>query len=361
MHLKHFIVKFYSHLKNGNNGNKIEIVRNSRNGFENKYLTYDSFPEITEEELNQYKVTWPMFNIEKRDLTWARVCKKFWGFSPYIIGNWHTYLLREKYNPVAQLSSLENKALCDVYFPEIPYPIAFVRRINGMLFDNYMNPITITDAISILRAQKSYVIKPAFGTLKGEGVQVVKMNEVSNDLDDTIRQSFEKQKDDFIAQELIVQNENIAKLNPTSLNCCRITSLYINGKYQCSASQKFGKKGSFVDNWHSSYFCGVSDDGFMLDRAFDNHLQCVHKTDHGFVFGGYKLPLFAEMKSIVEKFHKKYFPNCGIIGWDVVVDINNKIRIIEANLTTPGIVIEQLSAGDFMHSIYGEICKSFDK
>lgn len=329
--------------------------RQGRNMFEDKYLRMGDFPEITDEELRQFQETWPMWNIEKCDLTWARVYKKFWGFSPYVIGNWHTLLLRKRFNPYDQLSSFENKALCDIYFPKIPYPKAYVRRINGVYYDINMRVLSQDQAVDILKKYGSYVIKPAFGTMQGEGVQVMSEDKLQGNIDTLIKNSFDSQNSDFIAQEILVQHPEIKRLNPTSLNCCRVTSLYINGKYNSSTMIKIGKLGAKVDNWHSSYLCGVSSEGKLFDRAFDNKLKTVSSTDNGIVLEGIQLPLFTEMCQLIEGLHKKYFPNCGTIGWDVVIDNNNKVRIIEANLTTPGIVAEQLASGDFIKSLYHEI------
>jgi hypothetical protein len=120
---------------------------------------------------------------------------------------------------------------------------------------------------------------------------------------------------------------------------------------------KIGKKGSNVDNWHSSYLCGVTPNGQLLDKAYDNHLNSVTQTDNGIIFGGIELPGFHDMLSLVEKFHKKYFPNCGVIGWDILIDTNNHPRIIEANLTTPGLIGEQLASGDFFKEFRDIICE----
>ena len=49
----------------------------------------------------------------------------------------------------------------------------------------------------------------------------------------------------------------------------------------------------------------------------------------------------------LEMMHKKLFPNCGVIGWDVTIDKDYKTRIIEYNLWDPGTNIEQFVCGDF--------------
>lgn len=338
---------------------KMEKIRHGRNGFEKKYLAYDSFPEITDDELKQIRKTWPMWKIKKDDLIWSRVYKKFHGFSPYIIGNWHTYLLRQEFNPYEQLSSFEYKGLFDVYFPEIPFPKSFVRRIQNVYYDLNMQVISRERAVDILLQYDTYIIKPSFGTNQGKGVEKVNLNVV--DKKKRILESFEDQKSDFIAQEVLEQHPDVAALNPTSLNCCRVTSVYIDGKFGFSTVFKIGKAGSNIDNWRSSYFCGVCQDGTLSQYGFANDLKIVEQTDNGITIRGFRLPCYKDIVILVEKYHKKYFPNCGMIGWDVLVDKNNSVRVIEMNLTVPGLVAEQLAAGDFLKDFRDEIVKRLTK
>jgi len=65
--------------------------------------------------------------------------------------------------------------------------------------------------------------------------------------------------------------------------------------------------------------------------------------------------------SAVESYHKLYFPQCGIVGWDVVIDNNNIPKVIEANLSIPGIPAEQLCSGAFFKDVRDELCKVFGK
>ncbi|MBE6223881.1 MAG: hypothetical protein E7122_01450 [Bacteroidales bacterium] len=136
------------------------------------------------------------------------------------------------FNPYEQLSSFENKGIVDVLFPEIPFPKAYVRRIQNVYYDVNMNKISEKEAISILRQYNNYIIKPSFGTFQGKGVEKISLNKESEE--NIILESFNNQNNDFIVQEVIEQHSDIAALNPTSLNCCRVTSIYIDGYYGCS-------------------------------------------------------------------------------------------------------------------------------
>ena len=338
-----------------------ESIRNGRNYFEDKYFTYGELPEITDDELRQYREAWPMWDVQKRDLTWARVCKKAHGFSPFIIGNYHTWLLRQAFNPQAQLSSFENKAMCDIYFPEISFPEPYLRRINGLYYDAKMKSLSEKDAVNLLLSYEGYIIKPAMDSMQGQGVEKISLAKQGIPPIEAVLGSFHRQKGDFICQEVLIQHPSIAAFNPTSLNTCRVTSMYINGKFGTSTCVKFGKKGAEVDNWRVSYFCGVDNHGRLTGEGFDNQLRRVTKSDNGLELKGVVLPDYGKMIQFVERTHKYLFPNCGIIGWDIVIDVNGNVRVIEANMTTVGIVIEQLASGPFFADFRDEICKSLLK
>ena len=328
---------------------------------EKKYLINNSYPELTEAEVRQVQETWPSMHLKKKDLTWLRIYKKEFGFSPYMVGVWQTQLLREALNPSLELAAFENKALCDIYLPGIPFPETYVRKIKGEYYDAGMNSLAEEDAITLLSSKETFFIKPALGTMQGMGVEKVRLTGDETERKTMVVDSFRRQKGDFITQEVILQHPDMASLNPTSLNCCRVTTLYMAGKFGYSTTMKIGRKGADIDNWRCSYLCGVSSDGVLLGHGFDYELKRIEETDTGIQLRGIRLPYFQEMVHLVEMAHKNYFPNCGAIGWDVVVDDHGRIRVLEANLTRPGFVGEQLTSGTFFEPFCEEINRRIDR
>ena len=67
------------------------------------------------------------------------------------------------------------------------------------------------------------------------------------------------------------------------------------------------------------------------------------------------MPSYQKMIAFTEQMHKALFPQCGIIGWDITIDKDNAISVIELNLTCPGIAVEQLASGDFLKSFCNDI------
>ena len=201
-----------------------------------RQMQYVSLPDLTESEFERLKQTWPFLKFNKNDVYWARLYKKEFGFDPYFISSVNQcYQLRAKINPKNQVCSLENKALVDVYFPGIPFPEVFVRRINKVFFDKEMNRISFEEAAGILKRKGSFVIKPSLGTMCGKGVKKYVLEDGKDVSSEWFSEVFDGATSNFIAQEVLEQHHEISKLNPTSLNCCRITSIYINGIYTYGA------------------------------------------------------------------------------------------------------------------------------
>lgn len=299
-------------------------------------------PKLTNEEKISIRKIWPGVTILNMDMVHARLFKKIHGFSPYYLSPCWYNEIRDKMNPKNQLYALENKALCDVYFPDLSFPEVYLRRLNGSFFDVDMNYLSIEEAKAILRSKNEFVIKPSIGTEQGQGVKKVTMD-AKIDLDAL----FKEEGKDFIAQEVLKQAPEIEQLNPTSLNCFRVTTMYMENKFGYSTALKVGKKGAVRDNWNSGYWVNVNNDGRCSKYGYDYDMNPHEQTDSGIVFENLQMPKFQEMISHLETMHKKLFPNCGVIGWDVTIDKDYKVRIIENNLWDPGTNIEQFVCGDF--------------
>lgn len=320
-------------------------------------LKVHEYPKITKEELRQIRETWPCFEFYgQKDLTWFRIYKKEHGFSPFFIDVLQMQYILEKFNPPNQFAALVNKAMCDVYFPQIPYPEVYVRCLNGTYFDKQLNHLRKSDAVNLLLERDEFIIKPAMDSKSGIGVHKVIVNNLDSP-SKKIEEMLENEGNNFVVQEVLSQEPVIAAMNPTSINCCRITTMYMDGKFDYSSMIKVGKKGAKVDNWVCSYFIGMNKNGVILPQGYDNKLNKVTVTDNGIVFGGIKVPFFEKMVQLTENCHKKYFPNCGIIGWDIMVDSKNNPRVIETNILNTGVKGEQLASGTFFESYRDIICE----
>lgn len=323
-----------------------------RDYYRDKHLISElNLPKLTKKEKKEIRGVWPCFKFCNLDFIWMRIYKAEHGFDPYFLCDHQYAILLRIVNKQSNWVTLNNKALTDVYMPKIPWPMAYLRRINKKFYNNEMKEINYEQAVGILQSTKGYVIKPATGTGGGKGVRIVDgfLNK------DEIRELFASYDVDVVVQELIEQCEDLSRFNPTSVNTCRITTMNFGLEQSFSAIFKVGRKNARVDNWNSSILIGMDKSGCLYDYGFDVQLNRVEKSDVGIAFAGNVIPQFDEMVKLTQGFHKMYFPNISVVGWDITVNKDGKIVVIETNLDFPGILGEQVCSGTFFKEFRDEI------
>lgn len=316
-------------------------------------------PPLTDKEYIDFCTMWSCFKVKPRDLAYVRMYKKEHGFDPYFMPDYEFYqYVIPRTNPSSYVSAFKNKALYDVYFSQMPIIQSVTMCLGGGKYKNGMIPISDEQEYELLINLKAFIIKPAFDSGCGKGVKKVDLTLIKNKKE-YLRNLIDEYRSDYVTQEILVQHPDIARLNPRSLNCCRVTSILLNNRFSYSTILKVGNINSDVDNWHDSYFIGVDGQGKLLKYGYDSKLNRVEKTDNGICFEGIQLPKYNEMIAVIEKFHKYYFPNVGILGWDVCVDVDNNVRVIEVNVDFPGIAGEQMASGTFFKERRDDILNLF--
>ncbi len=311
-----------------------------------KFVDQIELPELTEEEKETIRSVWPSLEWKEEDYLQYRAYKKLRGFSPYFVGGYQSSSVWKALNPRELSVSLANKAYMDFIYPELPFPQTFLRGITGNIYDANMNFLTLEEGVNLLLEHRDFIIKPSVDSAYGNKVEKISLPSDCDEAKGMIKDAIRNIGSNFVVQEVLKQHPIMATLNPTSINSCRFTSMYIDGRYGVSVALRFGKKGSHIDNWSKGYFVGVTSDGVLNDIGYDIHLNTIKETDMHVAFGGMRVPSFEKMAELVEYAHKKYFPMCGVIGWDMMVDSEGAPHIIEYNLR-PDFFAEQLCSGTF--------------
>lgn len=319
-----------------------------------RYINAHGLKKLTKKELQIINKNWAGRRVRNLDLIYVRMYKKLHGTLPHFFITDYQYIeVLRKTNYERKTFALENKAMLDIYYLDIPTPRVYLRCISSVFYDEQMNVLTLQQSIKRMQeCCEVLIIKPTIETSCGKGVKKIYCSEMT---EQSIIQLFSFYKGDFVIQECIEQCPEIQEFNPTSINSCRITSIYIGGKFSFSSIIKIGKSGAYLDNWNSSYLVGLNDEGVMSEYGLDIDLNKVYKSDNGIPFKGFKVPCFSKLKNFVEFAHKKYFPQVGIVGWDILIDKNYNVKVIEMNLAFPGILGEQLAAGTFFDEFQNAI------
>ena len=193
------------------------------------------------------------------------------------------------------------------------------------------------------------IIKPSVDSNSGRNVNLLNIkNGMDLNSNISMEEILKKYKENYIIQEKIHPNKQFSKLNPSSVNTIRINTYICEGKVYCAPlAMRIGRMGSIVDNAHAGGITiGIKNDGTLKKYAFLENGQKFDKhPDTNVKFEGYKIPKIPEMIELAKKYHYK-IPHMGIIAWDLTLDEEEKIVIIEANISCPSIWFPQYVNGE---------------
>lgn len=237
---------------------------------------------------------------------------------------------------------IEDKCDVNFYIPAPFRPLTILAYDRGTFFDGDFNPVSSFSAQEILDDYSGDVIgKPSVGTSGGHGVACFRQNrgkrKINGDIELTVNYimgNFEG----FIVQERIQQNTIISRYNPESLNTCRLVTFRRpwSGKVNVIAGMlRIGGSNSPVDNVTSGGVCiDIDSKGRLAEKCYDYRFRSHDRHPRsGIKFAGEEIPNFRQMSNAVCSVAQK-IPGFNILGFDVVSDVNNCIKIIEINATS---------------------------
>lgn len=218
----------------------------------------------------------------------------------------------------------------------------------GILRNSNMEFISCDEAERILYNIGKVFIKPTIDSNSGNGCAVVNIqNGIDKNSGLTVKEILKNQGTNFNVQELLVNCKSIRDLHPESINTFRITTYIWNNQiYHFPLLIRIAQGKNNLDNAHAGgMFIGVSDSGKLCDCAFTEFQDRYYAhPDTKIKFSGYEISETPQMLEAVEKLHQR-IPQVGMISWDVTVDNNGYVVIVEINLQGQAIWVSQMSSG----------------
>lgn len=215
-------------------------------------------------------------------------------------------------------------------FPEIKTPITIIKNINGRFYSAFGEEMNASQAVEEILRHNKFIIKPSIESGRGRDVKLV-----NNDKGDIpIEELFKIYESDFIVQEIVKQSKELNKLNPTSLNTCRLYSFRpVNSMdyVVLGAAVRFGGQGSHVDNLCAGGgLCKIEEDGTISDRIYQycNWTPRYLSEERG--LKNLVFPSFDKVRETCLSLHRR-LPYMDLIGWDIAVDENGDVILIELN------------------------------
>ena len=291
---------------------------------------------------------------------WHRLYTSYMGKfdEKYFPEIFFTTNLLYKLNPEKRRIFLADKIISTYYFKDIKnerfkLPQNYIYNCNGYYYEEN-GIIDKEKAINKIYNIGEVIIKPSVDSSSGNKVNLLNIKEgkdlISNMSINDILKEYGK---NFIIQEKIKQHKDFSKINPSSVNTIRINTYICEGKVYCSPIvMRIGRDGKIVDNAHAGGIAvGLDENGILKKYAFSEMGEKFTKHPNTNIkFEGYKLPKIGEMVEFTKKYHYRV-PHMGIIAWDLALDENENIVIIEINISCPGIWLPQYVNGQ---SFFGD-------
>ena len=259
-------------------------------------------------------------------------------------------IIEKKFNDPKFKSAFSDKNLLPFFVDgveNVRTPRIYLSCVKGILRDEGLHIIDKTSAYKILENLTCFG-KPTVDSSSGKLCAVFRFE---NGIDAISGRKVEDIVDsmgtDFCFQELVKNCESVSNLHKESLNTFRITTYLWRGKaWHFPVIMRIGQGNAILDNAHQGgMFIGLSDEGALNECAFTEFQDrfFVH-PDSGITFKGYTIPELKAALIAVETVHQR-IPQVGMISWDVVVNDQGEVIIIEMNVYGQSVWLPQMAHG----------------
>lgn len=278
---------------------------------------------------------WRQFN--------APMPKKFWyrTYGPasepvdprYIPYDIYVKRILPHFNTLLFARALQDKCLHNLLVPDMERPVTVVKNVAGVFCGDDLVPMTREQAIARCRAAGRIIVKPSVGSGGGANIRFYDGGTLTEQEAEDI---FRQYKRDFIIQEKLAQHQDLAALNPRSLNTVRITTFFFRGQVHIlSALLRIGGGDNEVDNVsQGGYQCTIRPDGSLDSYAITKlggTWQNVEATAGGVRFAGRSVPNYEAVKDTVCRAAAK-MAHFKLVGWDIAVSQAGEPVLVEYNV-----------------------------
>lgn len=258
------------------------------------------------------------------------------------------------------------------------FPITYLRRISGVFYDRNFDSVSKAEVKSILKdlaQDEEYILKPATETGAGDGVCVIRFD---NDmalidgkplnLDKFLNDLCARKYYDFVLQERIKQCDWFSHFCPNATNIIRVFSYRSVITNEIHILHSYYRYGFYEDSFkmylkNGGLRQGINLDGLLDDYAIgyngdiDKELAVINSESIRVV------PMYKEIIETVQCIGPKFYHH-RLLGFDFIIDQQEKVRLLEVNLRNIGMIHHQLINGPLFGKYTNEIvdyCKTNQK
>jgi hypothetical protein len=239
-----------------------------------------------------------------------------------------------EFRNLGDLKTLSKRILQTDSIPDLAY------YMNSIWTSSHGEVLQKSEVIKFLFSDRKFVFLKKNYSFQGKGI--LKLN----------REKFEnldiQELGDFVIQEPIQQADWFDQIVTGSVATLRITTVKpIGGKAENRLSNlRVGRiSNEYINTKDSIRILLDLETGALSPKAFDYDYTIYEKhPDTGFAFSGQTMPEYKAAVKLCEKLHDQV-GMFQVIGWDVAINQNGQIQIMEWNTDHPGLTFSEMATG----------------
>jgi hypothetical protein len=274
----------------------------------------------------------------------------------YIPEDFYGSYILPKFNDKRYLKAYTDKNLLERLLPEAKQSKTLLHIMSSKLYDSNYHAASIEYVEEILTNKDKVILKPATDSNQGRGIKIYRKEQFEELLKDLSVIS-----GDYILQEFIQQDEFLTQLNETSVNIFRVTSYRLNNEIKISGIYLvIGNAGNEISNFTTnSMGVKIEFDGRVAENGYDKFGVPFNFSEKYGVQEA-KIKQIEQLIRFVKEQHGQ-LPYFDIVGWDLTIDSDGQIVMIEANLNFPGVILSQYICGPLFGDDTEEILSNLKK
>lgn len=186
------------------------------------------------------------------------------------------------------------------------------------------------ETLEFIKNHETFMAKPNSGQC-GKGIEKINVSDYKGNYEKIYNRLIDNKLE--LLEELIIQHEDMSKLNPSSVNTIRVVTA-MNERNEVTVLATFIRigNGKHVDNFNSGGMTAKVDEdtGIILEDAVDKSGKLYEKHPiTGTVIKGFQIPRWNEAINMVKE-AASMSRNIRYVGWDVAIT-NDGVTLIEGN------------------------------
>jgi hypothetical protein len=243
-------------------------------------------------------------------------------------------VIQGRHGHVSFLKSLSGRLLNSTSFPDLGF------RINGSLFDQNYRPLSFDDARAQFFERSDRVVFKADGSGQGKGIHFLDVRSFDRPTVDRLGNG--------VYQRYVSQHPLFDRFSNTSVSAVRLTTVVEDsGEISPRAAYLCLGTGSDTHVQPRSQVRVPVDitTGTLRETGLQaNWLECSAHPTSGEPFAGKKIPAFEKSLRTVISHHQR-IAFVRSVGWDIIVDSDDGVQLLEWNGFHNGIGFSEATQG----------------